>query len=281
MSSAPGILSRRWRLLWAMAQLVRSWGRLRIVAAVAYGLLLVFLVGGSTTNSWICRRCWSSRRKLLKQRGLDPHSFNGIQLAKKITELMGFNSSANSFAGLVVLLMTIGLGVAIQRIKDRDDPAWAVALAIVGAAGDLAVDLYAIEGGAGDAGAGRRAVCDFLEMAWADGSAIQAMVLDRRGDRALGIAAAVGHGVYHHGLPTDSLNFRWRYWVAGMRMFERHPLVGVGWDNFGPHYLRDRLPAASEEIRDPHNFHHAVFGGAGKRRVRADDWHGWGDCGGN
>ena len=37
-------------------------------------------------------------------------------------------------------------------------------------------------------------------------------------------------------------------------MFWRHPVLGVGWDNFGPHYLRDRLPAASEEIRDPHDF---------------------------
>ena len=47
---------------------------------------------------------------------------------KRSRELMGFNSSANSFAGLVVLFMTIGLGVAIQRIKDHDDPGWAVAL---------------------------------------------------------------------------------------------------------------------------------------------------------
>ena len=48
-----------------------------------------------------------------------------------------------------------------------------------GAAGDLAADLYEIEGGAGDAGAGRRAFCDSVEMARADGSAIEAMVLDR------------------------------------------------------------------------------------------------------
>ena len=37
-------------------------------------------------------------------------------------------------------------------------------------------------------------------------------------------------------------------------MFWRHPIIGVGWDNFYLHYLRDRLPVASEEIRDPHNF---------------------------
>ena len=46
MSSATGNFIAAMALLWAMAQLVRSWGRLRIVAAVAYGLLLVFLVRG-------------------------------------------------------------------------------------------------------------------------------------------------------------------------------------------------------------------------------------------
>ena len=28
----------------------------------------------------------------------------------------------------------------------------------------------------------------------------------------------------------------------------------MGWENFGPRYLAFRLPIASEEIRDPHNF---------------------------
>jgi tetratricopeptide (TPR) repeat protein len=71
---------------------------------------------------------------------------------------------------------------------------------------------------------------------------------------ALTLLAVVGHGFYRHGLPTSSLNFRWRYWVGSWRMFLRHPVRGIGWENFGPHYLRDRLPAASEEIINPHNF---------------------------
>jgi tetratricopeptide (TPR) repeat protein len=37
-------------------------------------------------------------------------------------------------------------------------------------------------------------------------------------------------------------------------MFLAKPYVGVGWDNFGQHYLAYRLPAAAEEIQDPHNF---------------------------
>ena len=61
----------------------------------------------------------------------------------------------------------------------------------------------------------------------------------------LAMAAVVGHGMVHRSLPTASLNFRWRYWTAAWKMFKRHPIIGVGWDNFGLHYLRDRLVNAS------------------------------------
>src|SRR5258706_8990379 len=66
--------------------------------------------------------------------------------------------------------------------------------------------------------------------------------------------AVVGHGLYHHGLVNQSLTFRWYYWVGAMRIFVHHPLAGVGLDNFGGHYVGVRLPEASEEVKDPHNF---------------------------
>src|SRR5207302_612447 len=53
---------------------------------------------------------------------------------------------------------------------------------------------------------------------------------------------------------SNSLDFRWKYWVAAARVFRQHPLTGVGWNNFGLHYLGVRLPEASEEVKDPHNF---------------------------
>ncbi len=241
-------------LLWAMSQIVRSWMRLRIVAAVAYGLLLVFLVRGFYYKFVEMPMLLEQQNKLLVQQGFDPSSFAGIQFARKINELMGFNSSANSFAGLLILLMTIGIGVAIQRIKDRDDPGWAVALAI---SAPLAIWLL-IYTHSKAALVMPVLVIALLAILWKWHSPIARQ--SKRGFwigfsiLILAIAAVIGHGLYHHGLPTDSLNFRWRYWSAAWKMFLRHPIRGFGWENFGPNYVRDRLPVASEEIRDPHNF---------------------------
>ena len=241
-------------LLWAMAQLVRSWMRLRIVAALAFGLLLVFLVRGFYYKFIDMPMLLEQQNKLLQQQGFDPNSFNGIQFAKKIGELIGFNSSANSFAGLVVLFLAIGLGVAIQRIKDRDDPGWTVAL---GLSAPLAIWLLFYTHS--KAAMVMPVLVAALFAVWWKWRGPLARQSKRWfwigvGIVALTILAVVGHGLYRHGLPTSSLNFRWRYWVGSWRMFLRHPLRGTGWENFGPHYVRDRLPAASEEVHDPHNF---------------------------
>ncbi|MGH7214008.1 MAG: hypothetical protein ACREIT_04525, partial [Tepidisphaeraceae bacterium] len=42
-------------------------------------------------------------------------------------------------------------------------------------------------------------------------------------------------------------------------VFTAHPIAGVGWANFGYHYLGERLPEASEEIKDPHNLFVRAF----------------------
>ncbi|HBT75471.1 MAG TPA: hypothetical protein DEB39_00780 [Planctomycetaceae bacterium] len=51
-----------------------------------------------------------------------------------------------------------------------------------------------------------------------------------------------------------SLGFRLEYWQASMRLIADHPLTGCGIGNFQQAYLRYKLPTASEEILDPHNF---------------------------
>ena len=61
-----------------------------------------------------------------------------------------------------------------------------------------------------------------------------------------------------------SLGYRLQYWHATTRLVADHPWWGVGPGNFRPHYLKYKLPEASEEIADPHNlfFEVAATGGA-------------------
>jgi O-antigen ligase len=51
-----------------------------------------------------------------------------------------------------------------------------------------------------------------------------------------------------------SLGFRLQYWQATVAMIKDHPILGVGPGNFQDYYTQYKLPTASEEIRDPHNF---------------------------
>jgi hypothetical protein len=73
----------------------------------------------------------------------------------------------------------------------------------------------------------------------------------------VGIAiTAVAAGVIDREVITEapkSLQYRWQYWSATARVIGDHWWQGVGPGNFRQHYLRYKLPEASEEIADPHN----------------------------
>ncbi len=60
-----------------------------------------------------------------------------------------------------------------------------------------------------------------------------------------------------------SLAYRIQYWQATSRLIADHLWLGVGPGNFRQHYLKYKLPEASEEIADPHNlfFDVAATGG--------------------
>ena len=51
-----------------------------------------------------------------------------------------------------------------------------------------------------------------------------------------------------------SLTYRFEYWQATMRMIADHPLTGCGPGNFQNAYTLYKLPQASEEVAEPHNF---------------------------
>lgn len=62
-----------------------------------------------------------------------------------------------------------------------------------------------------------------------------------------------------------SLAYRFQYWQATSRLIVDHLWLGVGPGNFRQHYLKYKLPVASEEIADPHNlfFDVTATGGVG------------------
>lgn len=51
-----------------------------------------------------------------------------------------------------------------------------------------------------------------------------------------------------------SLGFRLEYWQSSLMMIRENPLLGCGPGNFKQAYTKFKLPVASEEIADPHNF---------------------------
>ncbi|TWT52211.1 MraY-like glycosyltransferase [Thalassoglobus neptunius] len=51
-----------------------------------------------------------------------------------------------------------------------------------------------------------------------------------------------------------SLQYRLEYWIATTQMLSDHFVLGIGPGNFRANYLHYKLPGASEEIIDPHNF---------------------------
>jgi O-antigen ligase len=252
-------------VLWTFSQLVRDWRSVRLVAGSALGLLIVITVHGLLYRYLdlpdlvrSVERDWAT---ILQERGWEPGSFMATQFKKRIVsgEIMGFSASPNTYGALLVMLGVVGAGLLVQRICDRDEYGWAVAIgvALSGAAWALCfTGSRAAFGGAALGGI-------ILLFTWTSGSW-------RTSHRKLAfwgctafilicIGLIVGHGLWHGTLFHDSLTFRWKYWVGGWRVFVDNPIVGVGFANFGLWYLGSRLPEAAEEISDPHNLFVRMF----------------------
>jgi tetratricopeptide (TPR) repeat protein len=56
------------------------------------------------------------------------------------------------------------------------------------------------------------------------------------------------------GRAATSFGYRLQYWQSSLRMIADHPLIGCGPGNFQNAYVHYKLPEASEEVADPHNF---------------------------
>ena len=266
-------------MLWAAAQLVRDWVKLRLVAAVIFGLLPIYFIHGLIYERIelpdLIKNVADNREKILKDRDMVEGSFAATHFMDKLQmgELFGFETSPNSFGALLSLLIVASAGLLIQRLSERA-PGGLPASARTGG--------QAARGTSMDPGAIALAIEMILGlwiMAYTRSRtafatpAIAAVLLlfiwrfraalARRANAfyiggvmlfTLGVAAVIGHGLAHGSLVHSSLTFRWQYWVGSVGIFKEHLFRGVGWSNFGLHYLAHRLPQAPEEIKDPHNF---------------------------
>lgn len=247
-------------LLWAGSQLVRSWRRLRLVAGACLGLLLVFAGQGLYYKFAdlpdFQRNFRENRAQILRERGLEEGTWRAKQFEQKAlsVEQMGFSHSPNTFAAVIVFVLVVSMGVIAQRGSNRDAMGWAAFVAVAVLLGGYVIVLTDSK---------TAYVTPVLALAMLAALRFSRGWLAPRARLAyfagvaaflLGAAALVGHGLAHGSLVVPSLTFRWAYWVGSAKLFTLHPLAGVGWENFGPHYLGVRLAYPPEEIKDPHNF---------------------------
>ncbi len=90
------------------------------------------------------------------------------------------------------------------------------------------------------------------------------------------ILLLVGGAILVRGLDSEviteagkSLTYRMQYWRATWSMICDHPWLGCGPGNFQDDYTVYKLPEASEEVRDPHNFLLEIWATAGTPAVLA------------
>jgi O-Antigen ligase len=246
-------------LVWAMTQMVGSWVRLRLVGAMCFGLMLTY-VGNGTLYRLIDVpdniKYWQEHKgEELRKRGWEPDSFQARQFEHKIIngEMVGFNVSPNTFAAMVVMLGVVCIGVVIQRFVDRDEPGWPIVVLIALAAAAWIVHYTHSKA----AMLTPLIACAILGAIALCGGWLarlrQPLYFMGAAAFVLGAVAVGMHGFFRGHLFASSMTFRLHYWLGAAKVVERHPLLGVGWGNFGLHYVGVRLPVAAEEVKDPHN----------------------------
>ncbi len=83
---------------------------------------------------------------------------------------------------------------------------------------------------------------------------------------AVAFGLAVATGGLDHRVATGarrSLGYRLEYWQSTMQMIADRPVLGCGPGNYQFEYTRYKLPEASEEVADPHNFLLEIWATAG------------------
>lgn len=246
-------------IAWAVVQSVRDWKAFRIIAAVVCGLLAVLFVHSLIYQFYelpeTIKAFQANKAQLLAQQGIEEGTFRAKQFEQKLTtaELMAFYASANSLAAAAVMISVIVVASLWQRRRDGGQAAWFPPGIIL-----LIGTVWIVwQTHSNTAAVTPLFGLGLLVIGWRlrDWMTQHRRKVFTGGVLVLlfGWAALIGYGLYRGNLIQRSLTFRWQYWTASARLLKDHLLLGTGWGNFADYYLQYRLPAAPEEIRDPHN----------------------------
>ena len=181
------------------------------------------------------------------------------RLANK--EPMATFALTNSLAAFLApwLVMLAGVGFGCGRNRKR-------LLAVVVCLIPIAVCLLLTKSRSGYIAAGVGLVLAWLlcrerkvRIGWKWPAAIVALAA------VLGAAAVTVGGLDRELLSRASKSFGYRlqYWQSSLLLIADHPIVGCGPGNFQNAYTQYKLPEASEEVADPHNFLLEIWATAG------------------
>lgn len=185
------------------------------------------------------------------------------------TEPLATFALTNSLAGFLAPWLIVGLGIFAAQLAARLTPAPAdppredrlllavrllvLACALLGVAGCLVLTK--------SRSAYLAVAAGVVLLPWLLGSALglwrRRMLVAGAGALLLIILAATLAGGLDFKVLSEaskSLGYRAQYWKATLGMIQRHPWLGVGSGSFQDYYTQFKLPEASEEVRDPHNF---------------------------
>ena len=172
------------------------------------------------------------------------------------TEPMATFALANSLAGVLApwLVALALVAVSLGGVTQGRNVAW---LGTIASGGVIAFCLVLTKSRSAYLATAVGICAVVVAIAWHGGRRAVGLMIGVAASAAILVAIGIGVGGLDVEVVSEapkSLGYRLQYWQSTRAMIADAPLTGVGPGNFGDEYTRYKLPEASEEIADPHNF---------------------------
>ncbi len=243
----------------ALANLLRSaWLRhvllsAVIASAIAQSVQCVEQAAIGFDETW--QHYYSIREDLWAKQGVELDSAKAEQFEHRLRarEATGFLQHSNLTGSYLVLAGLAALGICISRFRQAGGFAGYVPAAFLAILIAIALVLTKSRGAFVAALAGLLVFALFRIARRFPRWPRRPLVWVGWGLFSLGLGMVIACGCINGKLPGVSLMFRWQYWSASLAMFLRHPLTGVGRENFGRHYTQFKSIESPEEVANPHD----------------------------